>query len=723
MFIPHRKALIPSRLSFSVGALCAALAATPASAQQQAGDASTLSTVEVTADALDRDDARQKTVSTATKVAMDPRDVPQTINTLDMSKSKVYGLNDLSVLLDGTPGVDTAYDTRGDGITIRGFAADSNDIYRDGIRNAGQIRRSTANVERIEIVKGPASVLYGRGLGGGVVNLISKQASFDAVSSVNLRAGSWDNRGATVDVNQVLSPTIAVRLTADYEEADSFRRGIANRNRMVSPSLLFDNGSGLTWLGQVTYDNVWRRPDRAPAFDALPAGVSIRTAYAHPDDFIEDEMTSVRSVLGYQFNEDWSVKWTSAWNESSQDFDHLYAGSYCRPDGTLLSNGRRCTTPGLMTFTRAWQETTNTTLSSTVDVAGRLVTGAVTHDLLVGVEYSREERNPDLSTSAQTSDPGLLYPYGIDPYNPVWTEPKTPRGTARTSNRHRADAQALYLQDLIGLSEQWKVLAGLRLDRFDFRTLNRISGLQRSYDGTTVSPRVGVIWQPSQAHSVYASYSKNFAPYGGRGLMSVDVSSTAVYDEEPQYSRQYETGVKSDWLDGRLSTQFSVYELELYNIRYRPDPENDPFTWAVRGSERSRGVEASVTGRLVEHLYVRGGVGLLEAKVVEDKSTPANEGLYKQGVARRTGNLFLRYAPEGPWYGEVGVTYRGPIYNNVANTSERAGYTRWDASVGWRAMPWTVTLAVTNLTDTEYWRSTSMPGAPRGVLLSTNYVF
>ena len=160
MFIPHRKALIPSRLSFSVGALCAALAATPASAQQQAGDASTLSTVEVTADALDRDDARQKTVSTATKVAMDPRDVPQTINTLDMSKSKVYGLNDLSVLLDGTPGVDTAYDTRGDGITIRGFAADSNDIYRDGIRNAGQIRRSTANVERIEIVKGPASVLY-----------------------------------------------------------------------------------------------------------------------------------------------------------------------------------------------------------------------------------------------------------------------------------------------------------------------------------------------------------------------------------------------------------------------------------------------------------------------------------------------------------------------------------------------------------------------------------
>ncbi len=710
----------PARRVLSV---CLSLAMLPAAAQVAPPSATTLDTLVVTADVLDRDDSRPGTVSTATKTALDPKDVPQTINTLEMSKSKVYGLNDLSVLLDGTPGVDTSYDMRGDGILLRGFEADSNDIYRDGVRSAGQVRRSTANVERIEIVKGPASVLYGRGLGGGMVNLVSKQARFDGVSSANIRFGSWNNQGGTLDINEVLSPQWAVRLTADYEEADSFRRGIANDNRMISPSVLFDNGNGLTWLGQYTYDKIHRIPDRAPAYDALPADVSHRIAYAHPDDFVEDTMRMARSVLDYRIADDWSVKWTAALSEVSQDFDHLYAGTYCGTDGRPLSNGRPCTTRGLMTFTRAWQGTENRTLSNTIDLTGRLRTGAIEHDLLVGIEDSREQRNPDLSTSAATSDPSLAYPFGVDPYNPQWVAPKTPRGAARTSNRHRAESQALYVQDLMAFGDHWKILAGARFDRFDFRTTNRITNQTRSYDGTSLSPRVGLIWQPVEAHSVYASYSKNFAPYGGRGLMSVAVAENAVFDEEPQYSRQLETGLKSDWFDGRLSSQLAVYELELYNVRYRPDPENDPFTFAVRGSERSRGVEASLTGRLARDWYLRSGFGLQEAKVVEDKMTPANEDKYRISVARRTGNAFIRYAPEGAFYGEVGVTYRGPVFNNAANTSERAGYTRWDASLGWRVMPWTVTLAVTNLTDTDYWRSTSMPGAPRTALVSINYVF
>jgi len=670
-----------------------------------------LDTLEVVADVLDRDDSRQKVVSTATKIAMDARDVPQTINTLEMSKYKVYGLNDLSVLLDGTPGVDTSYDMRSDGITIRGFAADSNDVYRDGVRNAGQIRRGTANVERIEIVKGPASVLYGRGLGGGVVNLVSKQARFDAVSSIGVRGGSWENRGTTVDVNQVVNDNVVVRLTTDFEQSDSFRRGISNRNRMFSPSILIDNKHGLSWLVQYTYDKVWRRPDRAPAYDALPDGVSSRVAYSHPDDFVEDIAESARSVLDYALGSNWSIKWTAAWNESAQDFDHLYAGRYNPATGK-------------MTFTRAWQETSNTTLINTVDLSGRFNTGPVSHTLLFGAEAAREKRLPNLATSGASSDPGLLYPWEIDPYDPVFVEPKTPRGEPKTSNRHRATTEAVYVQDLMSVGEHWKLLVGGRFDRFHFRSHNLITDKQRGYRGDTFSPRVGLIWQPSESQSLYASYSKNFAPYGGRGLMSVSVDDTAVYDADPQYSRQYEVGVKSEWLNERLSSQVSVYELELYNIRYRPDPDNDPFLWAVRGSERSRGAELSLTGKILEGgLYVRSGVGLQEAKIIEDKSTPANEGRHKRGIARKTGNLFLRYAPKNPFYAEVGVTYKGPIYNDLANTSQRSGYTRWDASVGWRVMPWTVTLAVTNLTGKEYWRSSSMPGAPRSFLLSANYIF
>lgn len=707
----------PVRQALHACGLC--LLATQVHAQQ--ADAS-LRPITVTADALDLDDTRPFTVSTATKMALDIKDVPQTVESLEVSKFKVYGINDLSVLLDGVPGVDTSYDMRGDGVMIRGFSADSNDIYRDGVRASGQIRRSTANVERIEVVKGPASVLYGRGLGGGMVNMISKQANFTSPSSVGIRAGSHGNRGANVDINHVVSPNFAVRLTADYEEADSFRRGISNENKMVSPSLIYDNQNGFSWLLQYTWDKVWRIPDRAPAFDNLPAGVSYRTAYAHPDDFVEDEMKMARSVLSYRLNDQWSLKWTLAHHDANQDFDHLYAGSYCQPDGTRLSTGARCTTPGLMTFTTAWQVTNNQTLSNVLDLSGKFSTGSWQHDLLVGVELADEKRRPDLSTSG--SDPAILYPYGIDPFNPVWTQPKAVHGAPATSNRHEAQAQAIYVQDLISVSEQWKLLLGARFDRFEFKSHNLISGQRRSYDGDTISPRAGVLWQPLAQHSFYASFSKNFAPYGGRTLMSVAVAEDAVYDDEPQYSDQYEVGMKSEWLEGNLSSQLSVYTLELNNIRYRPDPDNDPYRWAVRGQERSRGVELSVAGKLGESWYVRSGLGVLEAKVVKDVTTPASVGKYKQGTAKVTGNLFLRYAPEGSdWYGESGVTFRDSVYNNLANTSERASYGRWDASVGWRPMPWVVTAAVTNIADRRYWRSTSMPGAPRSFLVNASYVF
>lgn len=730
LFQPGNFKLVTFAAGLAALSACVAAHAQPVSnpsenASRQAADPSSdqaLEAVTVTADALDPDDARPlHGVSSATKTALPLKDIPQTVDVIEVSKFKVYGINDLSVMLDGTPGIDTAYDTRGDGITIRGFDASSGDIYRDGVRASGQFRRSTANVERIEVLKGPASVLYGRGSGGGIVNLISKQASFDAVSSIGLRAGSWGNAGATLDINRVINPYTVVRLTADREQGDSFRSGIQNKNMMVSPSILFDDKRGLRWLGQYTSDSVWRRPDRAPSYDNLPSDVSYRTAYAHPDDFIEDKMQMWRSVLSYDFANDWSVKWTSVLHEASQDFDHLYAGSYCRSNSTLASTGKRCTAPGKLTFTRAWQETDNRTFNNALDLNGKLRTGPFTHDVLVGVEYVAERRNPSLATSL--TDQRMAYTAPIDVYDPVWSTPKAAHGAATTVNRHRADSQALYFQDLVGLSEQWKLLMGARYDRFDFKTKNVLTDQARAYSGSSMSPRAGIVWQPLPAHSFYASYSKNFSPYGGRGLLGVAVAATSVYDEKPQYARQFEIGTKSDWLEGRLSTQVSLYSLELYNIRYQPDAVNAPYTWGVRGRERSRGLEASMTGRFAQDWYIRTGFGVQAAKVTEDVMTPINVGKYKPGVARNNGSVFIRYAPSGHWYGEVGATHRSAIYNAIDNLTERSGYTRWDASVGWRAMPWTVTLAITNLSDKRYWRSSSMPGAPRGMLLSGTYLF
>lgn len=670
-----------------------------------------LPAVQVTGAQYDPDDVRPEGVTTATKTYMAPKDIPQTVDTLEVNKYKSYGINDLATMLDGVPGVNTSYDMRGEGVMIRGFAADSGDIYRDGVRESGQVRRSTANVERIEILKGPASVLYGRSAGGGVINLVSKQARFDAKSSVTLRGGSWDNYGGTLDINKVINPNVAVRLTADREQAHSFRSGIRNKNEMVSPSITVDTRTGWRWTGQYTWDNVWRVPDRGPAYDQLPAGVSIRQGFARPGDYVEDRLRVLRSDLTYDLDSIWSLRWVASKREASQDFDHVFGGTYCNAAGRT-SAGARCTYPGLLLQNYAWQATRNKTTTHTLDLSGRVDVAGMRHELLLGLEHSDEVRQPQVYGTVPYSTP-------IDPYNPTWPAATGSRPAPTQNNLHEAASRAMYVQDLVSLAPQWKLLVGARYDSYDFDTLNRISGARREADGDSVSPRAGLVWQPAREHSVYVSYNKSFSPYGGRGSIGI----SGAQDDEPQHSRQWEAGVKSDWFDGKLSTQWAVYQLEHYNIRYQPDSTNFPDLWAMRGKERSRGMEFSAAGRLAAHWYVRGGVGLMSAKVVEDRSVPANEGKYLRDTAQRNGNLFVRYAPQGQWYTELGVTHTSARWLDAANTQRLPGYTRWDALIGWRAAPWNATLAISNLLDKEYWRSTSMPGTPRSVLLSVNYQF
>lgn len=670
----------------------------------------TLPTVDVSADALDPDDPRPKKLTTATKTALDIKDIPQTITFIDVSKYKAYGVNDLSVMLDGYAGIDTSYDMRGEGIMIRGFDASYGDIYRDGVRSGGQIRRNTANIERIEVLKGPASVLYGRGSGGGVINMISKVANFESPSSINVRVGRWHNYGTTVDVNKILNQNWAIRLTADKEQADSFRRNIQNRNTMYSPSIAYDGHNGLRWTAQYTYDNVWRRPDRAPSYKSLPLGVSNKIAYAHPDDFVEDKSNTWRSVLSYDFTPDWSLKWTIAYIKADQNFDHLFAGRYNQKTR-------------LVTFNRAWQETSNRTLSNNLDMTGKFSTGNITHEVLLGAEFSTEKRLPKLGTAGATSKLQAAYPYGVDPYNPQWIHPKSYRGAPTQHNKHKAKTGAFYIQDLVSFTSQWKILAGLRFEKYKFSSRNLLNNQSRSYSDSSLSPRVGIIWEPVPQHSLYASFSKSFAPYGGRGMITLATASNAVFDDEPQYSRQYEGGIKSDWLDGKLSSQISVFQIEKYNIRYRPDPVNDPYHWEVQGKQRSRGIDFSLNGQIFDKWYIRSSLGYQQATVVQDKSTPANEGKYLSGVSKRTGSIYIRYVPTEKWYAEVGAVSRSSVYTNSANTDKRAGYTVWNASVGWRPAPWMVTFSLSNITNKGYWRSNAMPGTPRSFLLSASYMF
>ena len=236
------------------------------------------------------------------------------------------------------------------------------------------------------------------------------------------------------------------------------------------------------------------------------------------------------------------------------------------------------------------------------------------------------------------------------------------------------------------------------------------------------------MWNVTPAHTLYASYNKGFAPYGGRdGYLSIDTSSSAVFNADPEYTRQYETGVKSSWLDDRLSTTLSAYQIERFNIRYRPDAQNDPYTWAVGGKHRSRGVELSAIGQIIpKKLYLRGSLGVMQAKVVEDKENPDRVGIHLDNTSNVTGNLFFRYTPTENLYGEIGVTGTGKRYGYDSSqkvTTTLSGFVRTDAMLGWNRKNLNLTFAVGNLFNQKYWRSDAMPGAPRTYTARVNYSF
>ncbi|MWN90325.1 TonB-dependent siderophore receptor [Gilliamella sp. Pra-s65] len=676
-------------------------------------DDTDIETMKVVATIKDNNDQRIKKSSTATKISFDIKDIPQTINSVNLEQEKIYGKNDLNVIVNKIPGVDATYDMRDEGIKIRGFSASSGDIYRDGVRASGQVRQSTANIERIEILKGPASVLYGRGSGGGIINMISKQANFDAPTTLSLRSGSWDKYGGMLDINHILHDKLAMRMTIDHQSDRSFRKGIKQRDTMISPSILYDNLDGFNWLVQYTHDNLWRRPDRAPAYYELPKGVSLKTAYAHPDDYVKDKFKSLRSVMGFEFNYDWSIKLTNLYRKATQNFDHIYAGSYCDSNGKL-SNGKVCNYQGKLQFRRAWQETANMTYSNTIDLMGKFNTANIAHDMLVGIEYNIEKRQPRLALTS-------AYPELVDPFHPRWHTKKPHYNKLNTKTNHKATSQGIYWQDLISFTKQWKMLTGLRYDNYKFASNDKLKHQHRSYDGHSLSPRIGLIWQPLESQSIYASYSKNFSPYGGRGLITLSTDSKTVYDNKPQYSRQYEVGIKSDWLNDKFSSQIAVYDLELYNVRYQPDSVNDPYNWQVRGSDRSQGIELSVIGELMPKWYINSGIGYQQAKVHKDKKLPANKGKYLPNTAKNSGYFSVRYLPYANWFTELEINYKGSMYNDDKNRHKRSGYAVWNSAVGYQTKSYDITLSFTNLLGKEYWRSNSMPGTPRAFLLTASY--
>ncbi|NWB97479.1 TonB-dependent siderophore receptor [Pseudomonas gingeri] len=669
----------------------------------------TLPELSISAEA-DPDDPRVRDVSTATRTATPVRYVPQAIDSVKTANVLDYGTNDLGKALSGVPNVSSGADTRFDSLRIRGFDA-SNDFYLDGIRDDSQYVRDLHNIERIEVLKGPAAVLYGRGSQGGIVNRVSKLPQFGRRSTVEVQGGSDDLRSLYTDLSVDPTENLSLRLNMGNQDANSFRDGVSGNRQLFAPSMSWQLSPDLNWLVQYEYSRYNRTPDRGiPGVNGRPADVGRDTSYGDPRDFIDDKAQSLRSKLTYALNDTWQLRHTLGVFKLDSDFDNTYLTGY---------------TAATRKVTRQrWQQDLNTrNVFSNLEVEGGFDTFGLEHRLLTGLELGSQRRDPKLYTSLATNRGGQAVP-ALDLFNPNHSLSHTGPMVASSDNHTEVESQAIYVQDQLRLNDQWQLLGGLRYDRFNVETTNNLLARSDQRDSQSTSPRLGVVWTPLQDHAFYASWSKSFSPVGGAVIGITPNAAGNGNDLSPEMTRQKELGVKSDWLDERLSTTLAVYELELYNRR-TSDPLNPSIT-LLSGLQRSRGLELTGTGKIVGNWYLRGGIGLQDATVVKDNN--GFEGKRVSNVAKRNASLFLTWKPEMGWYAETGLTLVGDRYADNANTVTLPGYGTWDALGGFRTRDWDLRAALNNISDRTYYASATsafqiQPGAPRNLVVTGTYSF
>ncbi|TKJ82786.1 TonB-dependent siderophore receptor [Pseudomonas koreensis] len=657
------------------------------------------------------DDPRVKLSSTATRTSTPVRYVPQAIDSIKTSNVANYGTNDIADALSGMPNVSSSADTRFDSLRIRGFDA-SNDFYLDGIRDDSQYKRDLHNIERVEVLKGPAAVLYGRGSQGGIVNRVSKMPEFGRRSTIEAQAGSEDLRSLYADLSTDPSENISLRLNMGNMDENSFRDGVSGNRQLFAPSMSWQLTPDLNWLVQYEYSRYNRTPDRGiPGVNGRPADVGRDTTYGNDHDFIDDKSQSLRSKLTYEINDNWQLRQTLGVFKLDSDFDNTYLTGY---------------TPATNKVTRQhWQQDLTTrNVYNNVELEGGFDTFGLEHRLLTGIEIGSQRRDPTLYNAATGRTPGAQSVPSLDLYNPNRDLLHTGSMQVSSSSHTEVESRAVYVQDQLRLNDQWQLLAGLRYDTFDIESTNKLRNISEDRDSHSTSPRVGLVWTPLQNHSFYASWSKTFSPVGG-GLIGITPGAAGnTNDLSPELTKQKEIGVKSDWFDDRLSTTLAIYDLELYNRR-TTDP-NDPTLTVMSGLQRSRGIELTATGNIVGNWYMRGGVGMQDAKIEKDNN--GLEGKRINNVAKHNGSLFLTWKPEMGWYGETGLTLVGQRYADNANTTVLPGYGRWDALVGYRFKDWDLRTALNNITDREYYASATsqyqiQPGAPRSVVMTGTYSF
>lgn len=646
----------------------------------------------------------------ATKTDTPLIDVPQSISVVTRQQLDDQAQHSMADVLRYVPGTTVGQgEGNRDQITIRGQNSTA-DFFVDGVRDDVQYYRNLYNIERIEVLKGPSALIFGRGGGGGVINRVQKvpsgETQFAGLTASFNSFGNWD---VAADVNTPLSEDAALRVNAFYENLDNHRDAFGGERYAINPYLAAELGRG--WRVGLSYEYV--KDDRVTD-RGIPSLACAQPCTPGPLPGNRDTFFGVAGInqTGLEAHLlkarlDGQLAETLLWSTT------LLYGHYDKFYTNVFANGPASSQTGTVALSGYSDPTQRENVIAQTNLVWDVSLAGLENKVLLGLEYG-EQTSANQRRNAVLSFPSLNLSTMVFP---AVSFPTVNRDTKSTVTFFSA-----YAQNQISIGQHVDVVVGLRFDRFDMQGTDFAVNPNRDFSRVDekVSPRLGLILKPQQNMSIYASYSRSFLPRSGDQFLAL----TAVQENlAPERFTNFELGAKWEVRPG-LSTTLALFQLDRTNAT-TPDPAN-PLTTINIGQTRTKGLEFGVSGRLARHWQVSGGYTYQDAKL------RGNDVVRLSQVPKHQVALWNRFDVTPQLGAGVGVIRQSSQFAAIRTTpatTRLPGYTRLDAALFYTVSDrFQVQFNVENLLNETYFaeahnNNNITPGAPINARLSARFKF
>ncbi|MEM6434572.1 MAG: TonB-dependent receptor, partial [Cyanobacteria bacterium P01_D01_bin.115] len=632
--------------------------------------------------------------ATATRTDTPLRDIPQSIQVIPrevLEDQQVIRLNDALRNVSGVVSTSRA-SIRGQRFAIRGFEDSS--ILRDGFRltTAGSNFGfpELTNLESIEVLKGPASILSGSIEPGGVVNLVSKQPLSEPFYALELQAGNRELLSPSLDFSGPLTEDgrLLYRLNALYRTEDSFRDFDSEIERFfIAPTISWQISDRTDLNISFEYIDIEQPADAGlVAVGDEVADIPFDRVIGELDDINQDERLRAAYQFEHRFSDRWKLRNSFSYSKidsfvSVNSFDSSALNEVTGDGGVLIP---------------AFDSSIRETFDLQTNAVGEFNTGSVEHTVLFGVDLFRSDfRDREVRF-------GFFSPVPFNIFDPVYgTVPRPDEEDIPllASLDTKTDGLGVYLQDQVTLLDNLKLLAGVRYETVDQEVINRPTdfnpnGSESSLNEDAFTPRIGLVYQPIEELSLYGSYTTSFVP---------NTATTVDGDVlEPERGEQFEIGAKAELLEGRLAANLAFFELTKENVA-TTDPDNIFFSVAT-GEQRSRGIELDIAGEILPGWNIIANYAYIDADITEDED--GNEGNRLRNIPEHNINLWTSYDIQaGPLEGlgfGLGVNYVSERFGDNANSFTADDYFLTNAAVSYQRDNWRAALNIRNLFDIDY---------------------